>query len=98
MKIRGSLNIGHFPPFTRSLVITERSLILMGSKVLLGSHLQSLSNRYHGQVWLQRCMSLDAFKSGARYKGLKFSKRQLNKELGSIVEDAVPTGEERSQA
>jgi hypothetical protein len=43
-------------------------------------------------------MSLDAFKSGARYKGLKFSKRQLNKELGSIVEDAVPTGEERSQA
>lgn len=43
-------------------------------------------------------MSLVAFKSGARYKGLRFSKRHPNKELGSIVKDAVPMGEERRQA
>lgn len=35
-------------------------------------------------------MSLDIFKSGARNKGLRFSKRHPNKELGSIVKDAVP--------
>lgn len=39
----------------------------MGSKVLLGRHLESLFNRTWGQVWLQRYKSLGAFKSGTRH-------------------------------
>lgn len=87
-KIRESLNIGNLLPFTRSLAILVKIPHNNGIKTPLGSHLES--NRYHSQVWLQRYMSLDIFKSGARYKGLRFSKRHLNKELENIVKDPVP--------
>lgn len=48
--------------------------------MLLGSHLEWLSNGYWGQIWLQKRIGLGLFRSGARGRGWKFSKRHPKEE------------------
>lgn len=49
--------------------------------MLLGGHLDRLSKGYWGQSRLQSWVSLEAFKSAARCRGLKVSIRRSSREL-----------------
>jgi hypothetical protein len=63
---------------------------MLGSRVPLSVHFESLSNWYFGQPCLERQMSLGALRSGESHKGLRLASRQPRGLSEGILEGPVP--------
>lgn len=64
--------------------------------MLLQGHLNRLSKGFWGHIWLERSISLETLRSGARWRGWRFSKRHPKREPEGM-HDTIPRIVEEKQ-